>query len=351
MNLIDFFEDVLYKILEIVSFSNFIFTKFVHFAYFIFRHSNFNSNNNLDSKNDSLNLIFTDDDIKPVKSLRNIQLLSLELFRFIDNVCKKYDLEYWLFAGSLLGAVRHGGFIPWDDDFDVQLTRNDYNKLIEVLPKEIERFDYLKDNSSLIKLIEGENNYFTDFKSIYDVKDIEDIKGVRAKVLFLQFALLKPFVKIDFFPMDYLKEDKLEFFLKHQRWIKFKFNQDVQKGKVKLDDELEVINKKLGLTNEKTDFMVMSIESYKLEETEVYNTRDIFPLKNIDFENYKFKAPNNPDACLKYKYGSNYMSLPKTIETHNTLNFVKNQFNSQEEMDNEFEKVINYLKKVNDNFE
>ena len=351
MNIIDFFEDTLYKILEKFSFSNFIFNKLINFSYSIFKSDYFNKSNELNSENDSLNLIFTDGDIKPNKTLRNIQLLYLEMFRFIDNICKKYDIEYWLYAGTLLGAVRHGGFIPWDDDLDVQLTRNDYNKLIEVLPKEIEKYDYLKENCGLTKLVEGEKNYFTDFKSIYDVENIEGIRGTRTKVLFLQWAWLKPFVKIDFFPMDFIKEDKFEFFKSHQRLIKFKFNQNIQKAKVNFDEEWELRNNELGLTKEKTDFIAMSIEAYKLEETRFYNTKDIFPLKEINFDKYKFKAPNNTDACLKVSFGSNYMSLPKAIETHNTVDFVKSQFLSIEEMDKEFEKTINYFKEINDNFE
>lgn len=54
--------------------------------------------------------------------LRNAQLRMLEILIDFDRVCRKHDIKYWLSSGTLLGAVRHGGFIPWDDDLDVDLS-------------------------------------------------------------------------------------------------------------------------------------------------------------------------------------------------------------------------------------
>ena len=58
---------------------------------------------------------------------------------------QKYELKYWLDYGTLLGAIRHGGFIPWDDDIDIGMLREDYYKLVDVFPKEIEKIDGLSD--------------------------------------------------------------------------------------------------------------------------------------------------------------------------------------------------------------
>ena len=55
-------------------------------------------------------------------SLRNHQLRMLEMLKYIDGVCKKHNISYWLSSGTLLGAVRHGGFIPWDDDLDIDAS-------------------------------------------------------------------------------------------------------------------------------------------------------------------------------------------------------------------------------------
>lgn len=69
-------------------------------------------------------------------NLRKGQLIMLDMLQFIDAVCKKHNIEYRIDAGNVLGAVRHGGFIPWDDDMDIALTRKEYFKLIKALKKE-----------------------------------------------------------------------------------------------------------------------------------------------------------------------------------------------------------------------
>ena len=66
----------------------------------------------LDSYNNLFNIIFLDYDLKPKGVLKDSQELCMEIFHFIENICKKHGLEYWLDYGNLLGAVRHGGYIP-----------------------------------------------------------------------------------------------------------------------------------------------------------------------------------------------------------------------------------------------
>ena len=70
---------------------------------------------------------------KAVGSLRIIQEAGILLLKAFDKICSDNSINYWIFAGTLLGAVRHRGFIPWDDDIDVCMCRNDYLKLSKVL--------------------------------------------------------------------------------------------------------------------------------------------------------------------------------------------------------------------------
>ena len=121
-----------------------------------------------EEKDPFLNFLFKSTNLKADGNFRNVQLLALELLKFIDNVCKKYNLEYFIIYGSLLGAVRHGGFIPWDDDLDIMMMRKDYNQLIEVLPYEINENDYLKHNLGLTLLNNIDDNYFEDTIHILD---------------------------------------------------------------------------------------------------------------------------------------------------------------------------------------
>ncbi|MBQ9316931.1 MAG: LicD family protein [Atopobiaceae bacterium] len=69
--------------------------------------------------------------------LREHQLVMLEMLRVLDRICSKYGISYQLFAGTALGAVRHGGFIPWDDDLDVVMLRDEYNRFLKVAPEEV----------------------------------------------------------------------------------------------------------------------------------------------------------------------------------------------------------------------
>ena len=68
--------------------------------------------------------------------LRQLQLTQLELLKVFDRICRKHDIKYSLYAGSLLGAVRHKGFIPWDDDLDVCMSRAEYDRFISVWARE-----------------------------------------------------------------------------------------------------------------------------------------------------------------------------------------------------------------------
>lgn len=67
--------------------------------------------------------------------LRKVQLVELDILRELDRVCREHDISYFLYRGTFLGAIRHGGFIPWDDDMDVAMLREDYEKFCQVAPQ------------------------------------------------------------------------------------------------------------------------------------------------------------------------------------------------------------------------
>lgn len=71
------------------------------------------------------------------QSLRQAQLKMLCILEEIDRICRLHGIQYWIEGGTLLGAMRHKGFIPWDDDLDVSMMRQDYNRFLEVAPTEL----------------------------------------------------------------------------------------------------------------------------------------------------------------------------------------------------------------------
>lgn len=70
--------------------------------------------------------------------LRELQMVELELLKEFDRVCRKHNIRYSITGGTLLGAVRHGGFIPWDDDADISMLRSEYEKFIAVCDQELD---------------------------------------------------------------------------------------------------------------------------------------------------------------------------------------------------------------------
>lgn len=141
--------------------------------------------------------------IKPINVIRKHQLKILEILLLFDKICRKYSIPYWLEGGTLLGAVRHGGFVPWDDDIDISLLRSDYNKLsLEILPKELEKTDYYSFIDGINDRYLGlpfqlgrvkKNNmigyidyfpydfYYKRIENNHDVKEFEDIQSLGRK--------------------------------------------------------------------------------------------------------------------------------------------------------------------------
>jgi lipopolysaccharide cholinephosphotransferase len=75
-------------------------------------------------------------------TLRKLQLVILSIAKDIDELCKRNNIEYHLIAGSAIGAVRHKGFIPWDDDLDIEMTDDNYRRFLQVCHTQLDKDKY-----------------------------------------------------------------------------------------------------------------------------------------------------------------------------------------------------------------
>lgn len=78
------------------------------------------------------------------RDMNELQKKTFEMLQIFVGICEKWNIPYYLVCGSALGAVKYGGFIPWDDDIDVGLLRKDYQKFLEVAPKELPEWCFLQ---------------------------------------------------------------------------------------------------------------------------------------------------------------------------------------------------------------
>lgn len=300
------------------------------------------------STQDYLSRLSEESEVNNMRS--KFRQLYVDLLIFIDKICKKYDIGYWLGFGTLLGAVRHGGFIPWDDDIDLVVLRKDYNKLIEVLPKELEKYD-LKQFCGLTLLRENRRNHFNDFRSVYDVRNKDGNNMVDGKYNFLQIAWMKPFVKIDIFPFDFIEDDKLDAIYDKFAPAQYRFYNDMLKNKVKFSDRIDSARSEVGFTDSKTKQFSDTIEGVPHWRIRIFDYDKTFPLESIEFEGHMFNCPKDCSHHLTSMFGPNYMEFPKVIENHNTLELIEAQFSSTEEMYGAFEDAIKYMENINEIFE
>ncbi len=226
--------------------------------------------------------------IPPTKNqdLRIMQQCDALLLAIFDKICKKHGLTYWLTYGTLLGAVRHKGFIPWDDDMDVAMPREHFNKLKSILTKEFESKGFT----------------ISDF----------DKPGY---VIGFGYQHLKTGTWLDVFPVDTYSSSQ-------------ELSQVEEQLKSKIDEYRLFYNKEKDLRDatyfdlqRKERFVTngdFKILYHGLEYGEylLYEEKDIFPLSSLEFEDYKFPVPLHFDLYLKRIFG-NYMSFPnKGILSH-----------------------------------
>ena len=226
---------------------------------------------------------------------RDIQLANLALLKEMDYVCKQAGLKYWLDGGTLLGAVRHKGFIPWDDDIDTAMLRDDYEKIAEAFEK------YSRNPDIYV-------GYFRSKKS--------------PNMIFYRVLHKKcPHLSVDIFPWDNFDRkisdtEQLKLSNKIRTELK-KFEKEAKNiSSFELLSKLKKIKSNILETN-KSKSNPKCNYVWGLDFNHPFNNwfwehDDLHPLKTIEFEGWQFPCMNKELYFLERLY-KDYMSYPKKI--------------------------------------
>ena len=261
-------------------------------------------------------------------SLEEAQLRMLEVLCEVDKICRKYNIKYWLDAGTLLGAIRHKGFIPWDDDIDIAMLREDYKKFKSIVDKELDEKYFcqspisdkyseapwikIRDNNSIIGDIDSKEKshrgLFIDILPYDDCNEFnKKIKNPIYNIINLKWKSELPYKK----KAKNIPRNIVLFLLKNTYKI-FPYKSFIKKAYYKGD---------LGkdMNNEYIDYGIESPWNMKLKR------EYIFPLKEVEFSGFKFMAPNKYDKVLEVLYGD-WGNLPpkeKQVPTHSSKIYIR----------------------------
>ncbi len=213
--------------------------------------------------------------------IRDIQLANFELLKELDYVCKQNNLTYWIDFGTLLGAVRHKGFIPWDDDIDTGMLRPDYEKLFEVFDKTTRNRDIT-------------------IKILTDNKNNTLLKVCHKKCSHLF---------VDIFPYDYAPDLETDEALKTTQNIRKLDRNDIAGANTFEEIENKVKEATVQLYTSDKTAIAYGLEYCHQYTNWFYSNSIIFPLKELEFEGYKFPVFNDYITYLERTFGD-YMAYP-----------------------------------------
>lgn len=269
-------------------------------------------------------------------SVNDIKKKSLEIVIDVDSFCRNNNIRYSLAYGSLLGAVRHKGYIPWDDDVDLMMPRDDYERFCR---------EYKSDHFSLA-CSSNNSKCFISYARVYDSKDTFSTS---------LWPWLKPEkgvgVWIDIFPIDAVSDNYDEYCKEYKIIQHYYRMQGIARGALanldrvySLRSNLKVLAKRVlflgGLISPNSFTVKMSLEAFKKDYSETIHCAQLmcsqcpadeyYYLKewfddfiDIEFEGKLFRSIRQYDAFLTVAYGD-YMTLPpveKRTRHHGTVKY------------------------------
>lgn len=272
--------------------------------------------------------------------LRRVQLEQLEILKEIHRICSENDITYFLDSGTLIGAVRHKGFIPWDDDLDIGMLRSDYEKFCKIAPKKLdEKYSW--------QSWENDKDYALPFGKVRrnHTTYIEEKSGILKNCGFY----------VDVFPYDYAPADLKErrkllyrcVFWARCMLMKHKYAPWKEHGKNNMKKRFGYISYQfvsLFFSHDdivqKYESAVLSVpdseyvyEQYGAIDTKYYKKSWISDVTEGIFEELKFFIPVHAHELLSEAYGD-YMKLPPEDQRENRHSIIKIIFSNKEEYSN-----------------
>lgn len=240
--------------------------------------------------------------------LRNMQHRMTEMVLCFDEICQRNNIPYWLCSGTLLGQVRHGGYIPWDDDLDVEILREDYPRLMEALKRELPE-NYVVQNE------DTDDGYFFCFAKLRDKNSYLEETNNYDRIFKYRGIFIDIFTFEKFPPL--------------LNWIACRahgFCYRVMKNPRLTDDEARRRVRRILWWCNHLVFPILRAFA-KLSPTKELryspgipyaNTTfrtELFPLQRANFDGHLLNVPRDTHGYLKRKFG-NYMQLPDLSNIH-----------------------------------
>ena len=258
-------------------------------------------------------------------TVRELQCCELNILKAFIEVCEKNQLQYYLGGGTCLGAIRHKGFIPWDDDVDVALPREDYNRFLEIAQDELPDYYFLQ-------------TFITDEEYLGNFAKIRD-----SRTTFIEASTknrrINHGVYIDIFPLDYYPEKNVMLFKLRERLYIARISSEYAPETVatasKATHVLQRITRLLMPDLKKAirdrDKHIQSVKTgkYWTSFCGVYTKKEILAPecygKGVDaeFEGINMKIPARYDEYLTYLYGDYMTPIPPAQQVgHHTADLI-----------------------------
>jgi len=230
-------------------------------------------------------------------TLKNAQQIMLEILIEVDRICVKHEIEYWLDSGSLLGAVRYQKFIPWDDDLDIAMRIEDYNKFCTIAAQELK-------SGLLLQNLNIDSDFPYDFTKVRSDKGVIVEKHEDGKQVKYNQGIF-----IDIFPMIAIRRGIIHKYIYKINFLLIKLFSYKYLNLLGISRYFVSLSSKLHTGWKNKNAKVIYGGNMPFLPFNV-SLGSIFPLKKVLFENREFPAPCDVHNYLISLYGDDYMTPP-----------------------------------------